>query len=118
MKLNRGIAWSVVAVCVAFAIGAWGCSRPSSGPQTVKVTVSDRGFVPSEIEVEQGRPVRLLVTRETDATCAKEIVIADAGVRQELPLHQEVEVTFTPEKKGELRYACGMDMVAGTLNVQ
>jgi plastocyanin domain-containing protein len=118
MELHRRIAGIAVAAMAVIALGAWGCAEKAAGPQTVKVTVSDRGFVPAEIQVERGRPVTLLVTRETDATCAKEIVIADAGVRKELPLHEEVEVTFTPEKKGELRYACGMDMIAGKLEVR
>ena len=117
-KIHRANAMVLVAGAV-LALGAWGCAeRNAAGPQTVKVTVSDRGFVPAEIQVKQGLPVTLLVTRETDQTCAKEIVIADAGVRQELPLNQEVSVTFTPEKKGELRYACGMDMIAGKIEVQ
>jgi plastocyanin domain-containing protein len=108
----------VTAALAAFALGAWGCSQKSAGPQTVKLTVSDRGFVPAEITVKNGAPVTLLVTRETDATCAKEIVIAGAGVREDLPLGQEVRITFTPEKKGELRYACPMDMVSGSIKVQ
>jgi hypothetical protein len=67
------------AALAAIAFGAWGCSQKSAGPQTVKLTVSDRGFVPAEITVKKGAPVTLLVTRETDATCAKEIVIAWGG---------------------------------------
>jgi plastocyanin domain-containing protein len=107
----------MAAAAAAIALAAWGCSQ-KSGPQVVTLTVSDRGFVPAEIQVRGGEPVTLLVTRETDTTCAKEIVIAGAGVREELPLGQEVRITFTPESKGELRYACGMDMVAGTMRVQ
>jgi plastocyanin domain-containing protein len=29
-----------------------------------------------------------------------------------------VEITFTPEKAGTLTYACGMDMIKGTVVVQ
>jgi plastocyanin domain-containing protein len=28
-----------------------------------------------------------------------------------------VTITFTPDKAGELRYACGMDMIAGIVTV-
>ena len=117
--MNRRIVGIIAtAAMAAIALGAWGCSQKAAGPQTVKLTVSDRGFVPAEITVRKGTPVTLLVTRETDATCVKEIVIAGAGVRKELPLGQEVRITFTPEKKGDLRYACPMDMVAGSIRVQ
>lgn len=117
MNRYRFAAFGVLAV--AAALFAWGCAQQgAAGPRTVKIAVTDRGFEPQEITVQQGRPVTLLVTRKVDATCVKEIVIQDVGVRQELPLNQEVAVSFTPEKRGELRYACPMDMVAGTITVQ
>jgi len=118
MKRN-GIVLSWILAAAGAALLAWGCAGPSaSGPQAVKVAVTDRGFEPRDINVQEGRPVTLLVTRKTDATCAKELVIADAGVRQELPLGREVAITFTPEKRGTLHYACPMGMVSGTLHVQ
>ena len=96
-----------------------GCQKSSSaGPQTVKVAVTDAGFVPAKIDVRNGQPVVLLVTRTTDETCAKEIVIADENIRRELPLNQEVRIAFTPEKKGEIRYVCGMGMVSGSMKVE
>ena len=103
-------------VALALLGGAWGCSERT--PQTIKMTVSDRGFVPAEIVVKKGTPVTLLVTREIEATCATELVIQGAGVRKALPLHQEVSVTFTPNTKGELRYTCPMDMVSGSIQVE
>jgi plastocyanin domain-containing protein len=105
-----------LAVAALLAVVAWGCSEKS--PQTIKMTVSDRGFVPAEITVKQGTPVTLLVTREVETTCATEIVIQGEGIRKELPLHQEVSVTFTPSSKGELRYTCPMDMVSGSIRVE
>lgn len=116
--MSRGRIGIAAAVAIlAIALGAWGCSQKAA-PQTIKVTVSDRGFVPAQITVKRGVPVTLLVTRETEATCATELVIEGAGVRKQLPLNQEVSVTFTPEKKGELHYSCPMDMVSGSIRVQ
>jgi plastocyanin domain-containing protein len=113
--------WMLLGILVA-ALGAlfvWGCSREgSSGPQTVKVAVTDGGFQPRQFNVREGHPVTLLVTRKTDATCVKELVIEGTDVRRPLPLNQEVAVTITPEKKGELHYSCAMGMVTGTMNVQ
>jgi plastocyanin domain-containing protein len=116
--MSRGRTGAAAAIAtIAIAVGAWGCSQKAA-PQTIKVTVSDRGFVPAQITVKRGAPVTLLVTRETEATCATELVIEGTGVRQPLPLGQEVRVTFTPEKKGELHYSCPMDMVSGSIRVQ
>jgi plastocyanin domain-containing protein len=108
-----------VLVVVGSIAAVIGCQKSApAGPQTVKVAVTDAGFVPAEVDVRSGQPVVLLVTRTTDETCAKEIVIADEHIRRELPLNREVAIAFTPEKKGEIRYACGMDMVAGTMKVE
>lgn len=41
-----------------------------------------------------------------------------ALARQEpLPLNRAVEITSTPKKSGQLRYACAADMVAGVILV-
>ena len=88
------------------------------GAQVVSVEVTGQGLVPARAAVKAGRPVTLVVTRKTDRTCATEIVVKDYGVNQPLPLGQAVEVTFTPRKAGPVRYACGMDMIAGVLNVE
>ena len=91
----------------------------SPGPRTVDVTVTDKGFEPDEIKVKKGESVKLVITRKTDATCAKQITIADAGIfKKPLPLNQAVEVIVTPKKDGEIRYACGMDMLSGVLLVE
>jgi plastocyanin len=87
------------------------------GVRVVDVAVTDDGFVPSKIKVKKGEKVRLNVTRKTDGTCAKEIVIKDHGINQPLPLGKTVTVELTPSKSGEIRYACAMDHIAGVLFV-
>ena len=93
-------------------------SAKTQGAQVVAIEVTGKGFVPDRAAVKAGRPVTLVVTRKTERTCATEIVVKDYGVNQPLPLGQAVEVTFTPKKAGPVRYACGMDMIAGVLNVE
>jgi plastocyanin domain-containing protein len=90
----------------------------ASAPRIIDLAVTNRGFVPVSVAVKKGEPVRLVVTRQTDQTCAKEIVISEAGVREKLPLDKPVTIEFTPQKAGEIRYACGMDMVSGVLRVE
>ena len=93
-------------------------SAPAAQPQRVELKVTGDGFVPAEVRVKKGQPLVLIVTRTTDRTCAKQIVIKDAGISQDLPLDKTVTVSFTPAKTGKLRYACGMDMIAGVLLVE
>jgi plastocyanin domain-containing protein len=87
------------------------------GVRVVEMAVTDEGFVPSKVKVKKGEKVRLIVSRKTDRTCATEIVIKDHGINQPLPLNQAVTVELTPAKSGEIRYACGMDHIAGVLFV-
>jgi plastocyanin len=83
------------------------------GIRIVEVAVTDDGFAPSKIRARKGEKVRFVVTRKTDSTCAKEIVIEDQGIDRPLPLGEAVIVEFTPTKSGEIRYACGMGHVSG-----
>ncbi len=89
----------------------------ANGVRTVELTVTENGFEPSKVKAKKGEKLRLVVTRKTDSTCAKEIVIKDAGIHQPLPLGQPVKVEFVASKSGEIRYACGMDMISGVVFV-
>ncbi len=86
--------------------------------QVVQMTVTEDGFVPAQIAAKKGEPLKLVITRKTNRTCATEIVMKDFGIDQKLPLDKAVTVSLTPKKAGTFRYACGMDMIAGELVVK
>jgi plastocyanin domain-containing protein len=88
-----------------------------NGVRTVEMQVTEDGFVPSKIKANKGEKLRLVITRKTNRTCATEIVIKEAGVNTKLPLDKTVTVEVTPKKSGELKYACGMDMITGVIFV-
>ena len=102
----------------AEAPAATALSAPAAGDQVFEISVTSAGFVPAKLQASMGRPVKLVVTRKTDQTCATEIVIKEYGINQKLPLNQPVEVVFTPTRPGKVRFACGMDMVAGEIEVK
>jgi plastocyanin len=85
--------------------------------RNIEVAVTSEGFVPAEIHVKKGEKVNLVVTRKTERTCATAIVIKDLGVKHELPLDKAVTVAVRADRKGKLRYACPMDMIAGDIVV-
>ena len=94
-------------------------SKPA--PKRVEITVTSKGFEPDRVQVPAGQPVTLAITRKTDRTCAKRVVIQlgdGKKIEQDLPLDKAVEISATFAKKGELRYACGMDMISGVILVQ
>ena len=91
--------------------------KAEASARTIELKVTAKGFEPDQVHVKKGEPLELLVTRTTDQTCAKQLVVKDAAVRKDLPLHQPVTIELTPSKTGEIRYACGMDMISGVLVV-
>jgi plastocyanin domain-containing protein len=120
---------------LALALATSGCAKtddtkkgPGSAVATaptsstrIEIAVTEKGFEPETVKVPASTPVTLVFDRKTDATCAKEVVI-DVGdgnkIKKDLPLDKPVEVAVTFPKAGPLTYACGMDMVHGTFNVQ
>jgi plastocyanin domain-containing protein len=92
-------------------------AAPPAGAK-VEVKVTSEGWVPDRIQARAGEPLTLVVTRTTEKTCATEIVVRDYGINARLPLGQPVTVTFTPKKAGEVRFACGMDMIKGVVLVR
>lgn len=95
-----------------------GAAPAANREQRIAITVTKKGFEPASIRLKAGQPVRLVVTRKVERTCATEIVIKGLGINQPLPLNKTVEVRFTPKAAGTLRYACAMDMIAGSLIVE
>lgn len=111
---------ATVALVSGLILLAAGCStQPAShaAPARVEVSVTDAGFVPSEIKVRAGAPVTLVVTRKVEQTCATGIVLDPPGIRKELPLNQPVEITFTPNRSGA-EFSCPMHMISGRVSVQ
>lgn len=87
-------------------------------PQAVSITVTKDGYQPERVHVEKGRPTKLVITRTSDETCARELVLAAHDIKKDLPLNQPVEIVFTPTKSGDLTYACGMNMETGVIAVR
>lgn len=103
-------------------VGVIGCQGAATtgraGSERINLEVTDKGFEPAVVTVAAGKPVTLVVTRKTARTCATELVMASHGINRPLPLGEKVEITFTPDKPGELTYACAMDMYRGKIVVK
>ncbi|OYZ23530.1 MAG: hypothetical protein B7Y39_04280 [Bdellovibrio sp. 28-41-41] len=81
--------------------------------QNISLKVTDKGFEPSEIKVKPGTHVVLKVTRITDDTCATQIQIKEKKIKMKLDKDIEATVDLGIIKKGDIRFACGMDMISG-----
>lgn len=86
--------------------------------QEARVAVSDTSFDPQRLMLRAGVPARVTFTRTSDKTCATAVVFASLNIRRELPLNEPVTIEFTPDKAGEIAFACGMNMFKGVVVVQ
>ncbi len=84
----------------------------------VSVEVGSHGYTPSSVNAEAGKPLTLVFKRTTDEGCGDVLAIPSQDIRRDLPLNEEVAITFTPSEAGDLRFTCGMDMYDGTIVVQ
>ena len=95
--------------------------QPTTAAGPLEITVTEDGFQPARVTVKKGEPITLGFTRKTDRTCAKEVILqvtADQRIEKALPLNERVEISTTFPTSGEVRYACGMDMISGVITVQ
>ena len=87
--------------------------------RVVRIEVTGPAFAPDRITLTAGQPTRLVFTRHTDRTCATEVRIPGLGVEETpLPLHEPVAIDLTPPETGAFTFACGMDMIKGTILVR
>lgn len=94
-----------------------GAAAPSD-VQTATVLVGEAGFEPSTLTLRKGVPARITFKRTSDKTCATEVVFPDYGVTRALPLNEAVTVEFTAKSDATAGFACGMNMLRGTLVVK
>ena len=130
MKFFSKIIKPLLALALAGAVlsAEQGCSKPSATAapalkpgetRTIALSVTEKGYEPSPITLRQGEPVKLVLTRTTEHTCANEIVLDEYNINTPLPLNQPVEVAFTPTKTGKLVYGCAMGkMLSGVFLVE
>ena len=87
------------------------------GVQEVEINVKG-GYSPNLIRVQEGVPLRLVFDRQENSDCSSRVVFPDFGVSKSLAAFGRTTVEFTPTRAGEFGFACGMNMLHGTLLVE
>lgn len=91
-------------------------ANPDKKGPRIAIEVNNKGYKPDKITAKAGDAV-LVFTRTDDTHCGKYVKIAGLKGKTELPLNKPVEIGIRLPKSGEVRFACGMDMLKGTLVV-
>jgi Cu+-exporting ATPase len=92
-------------------------ARVMGNVQEIVVTVKG-GYSPDVIRVRKGVPLRLIFDRKEAGECSSRVVFPDFQVSKTLAPFAKTTLEFTPDKAGEFGFACGMNMLHGTLIVE
>ena len=85
--------------------------------QEVRVTVKG-GYSPDVIRVRESVPLRVVFDRQERGECTSRVVFPEFALNRSLPAFATTAVEFTPDRTGRFGFACGMNMVHGTLIVE
>lgn len=91
-------------------------ARRKGNVQEVEVTVKG-GYSPDNIRVQKGVPLRLVFDRQEAGDCSSRVVFPDFHASKTLAAFAKTTLEFTPDKAGRFGFACGMNMLHGTLIV-
>lgn len=84
---------------------------------TIKIIVAG-GYKPSVIKLVKDVTTTLLAKRTEANSCLEEIVFPDFKIKEYLPVNKEVVIKITPNKTGEFKFHCGMNMYQGKIVVE
>lgn len=84
----------------------------------IQLVVTERGFEPARVRIPRDSATTLVVTRKTERTCARQLVLDELNVEEELPLGKAVRITLRPTKSGPMKFGCAMGkMISGVVDV-
>src|SRR6266702_4385743 len=120
----QGIVVVLVAVAALAGLG-WFFFGPrkgtaaqlAGGVQRATVTVRG-GYSPELVQVRQGVPLELTFDRQESGDCTSRVVFPDFRTSAALPAYQQTTVRLDPAEAGQFGFACGMNMIRGTLVVE
>lgn len=86
------------------------------GMQEVAMKVTRSGYVPNNLTVKAGVPVRWKIDGSGTAGCTSIMTIPTLNISQALSRGENI-IEFTPPQKGQLAFMCSMGMVRGSFTV-
>ena len=109
----------VIAVLARFFFRARTASVAAEhdGVQDVRVTVKG-GYSPDVIRARTGVPLRIVFDRQEDGDCSSKVIFNDFALSRYLAPFATTTVELTPSRPGTFSFACGMNMIHGSLLIE
>ena len=127
MRTLAALTFGTLAISAAYA--QCGCCQTHASGSTIAVQakadkgvqkatiIVDNGFSPKTIHVKAGQPVQLTFDVRHKG-CASTVVFKDLKITKSLTDGKKTVIEFTPKKAGTIGYACGMNMLTGSILVK
>ncbi len=118
-NLNSGLALTGLRVPSIFQsppVAAGSAPKIIGGMQEVSMKVTRSGYMPNNLTITAGVPVRWKVDGTEAAGCTSVMTIPSLNVSQPLQTGENI-IEFTPLQKGQLAFMCSMGMVRGSFTV-
>jgi sulfite exporter TauE/SafE/copper chaperone CopZ len=118
-NINSGFALTGINLAAAFDISS---NTPSASAhlngnvQQVSMKVTANGYVPSNLTITAGVPVKWLIDGAGAGGCTSQIVIPSLNIMKSLSRGIN-EIDFTAPNPGRLAFSCSMGMVRGSFTV-
>lgn len=87
------------------------------GYQEAEITITQSRYIPNVITAKKGIPLRIILTADKTAGCARDISFPDFKIQSVVPVDKPVALELTPQDEGEFPFRCSMDMARGKLIV-
>ena len=93
-------------------------AKTVKGVQVITVTVAQGKYTPSSISVKKGVPVAITFKGGAKMACGSTIEFNSLKQKQTVKEGKTVTFKFTPDKAGEVSFACPMGMYQGKVIVK
>jgi len=80
--------------------------------QIVEMDLTFRGYSPNVLFVKKDIPVRWIVNVQQMTGCTDEIIMPEYNIKKTLGYGENI-IEFTPDKLGDIKFSCWMEMVWG-----
>jgi len=87
------------------------------GAQEVRITVNG-GYSPNSARARTGMPLRIAFDRQEAGDCSARVVFPDLAVSHWLAPQATTVIELTVDRPGTFGFACGMNMIRGSLIVE
>lgn len=94
-----------------------GSAQVQNNEQQATVVVKG-GYSPSTLVLKQGIPAKVNFDMQDSTACLSHVVFEKLGVDKDLTKQKITTIDIPTDKKGEINYACGMDMFHGKIIIK